>query len=241
MSSHGSAHRRIPKKAALSFGTWRNLLRKLAQGVNKQNKERIYEEQKHHIWCFGCLIGWQPDPALAAFLEAGPPPVYFGFGSMPGLDPETMTGMILDALEMTGKRGLLAVGSGAIGLEKMSDRAFFLKNAPHDVLLPRASAAVHHGGAGTTAASLRAGLPTQIIPFFGDQPFWGRRVAALGAGPAPLNRRTLSASILANALVAMDVPTMRSRAKALGAAIESDRGIEMAIEFLEGASRRTKS
>ncbi|WP_151983228.1 glycosyltransferase [Rhizobium sp. EC-SD404] len=185
--------------------------------------------------------GWQPDPALEAFLNAGPPPVYFGFGSMPGIDPETMTGMILDALEMTGKRGLLAVGNGAMRFGTMSERAFFLKSAPHDVLLPKASAAIHHGGAGTTAASLRAGLPTQIIPFFGDQPFWGRRVAALGAGPAPLNRRTLSAGIIANALVAMDGPAMRSRAKALGAAIESDRGIEAAIEFLEGASRRTKS
>jgi sterol 3beta-glucosyltransferase len=157
---------------------------------------------------------------------------------MPGLDPETMTGMILDALEMTGKRGLLAVGSGAIGLEKMSDRAFFLKNAPHDVLLPRASAAVHHGGAGTTAASLRAGLPTQIIPFFGDQPFWGRRVEYLGAGPAPLDRKTLNAPLLAQALIAMDDPAMRSRANALGAAIRTDRGIETAIDFLERVGSR---
>jgi sterol 3beta-glucosyltransferase len=182
--------------------------------------------------------GWQADPALRAFLDAGPPPVYFGFGSMPGIEPEKLTGMILDALEKTGKRGLLAVGSGAMSLGKMSDRAFFLKSAPHDVLLPRISAAVHHGGAGTTAASLRAGLPTQIIPFFGDQPFWGRRVASLGAGPAPLDRKTLNAGRLAQSLIAMDDPTMRSRAKALGAAIQMDLGIEAAIDFLESVDSR---
>ena len=182
--------------------------------------------------------GWQPDPALEAFFEAGPSPVYFGFGSMPGLDPERMTGMILDALAMTGKRGLLAVGSGAMSLGTMSDRAFFLKSAPHDVLLPRASAAIHHGGAGTTAASLRAGLPTQIIPFFGDQPFWGRRVATLGVGPAPLDRKTLSARLLAQALNALDDPVMRSRATALGTAIAKDRGIETAVDFLESVRSR---
>ncbi|AZN71356.1 glycosyltransferase [Georhizobium profundi] len=182
--------------------------------------------------------GWQPDPDLEAFLDAGPPPVYFGFGSMPGLDPEKMTGIILDALAVTDKRGLLAVGGGAIDPGKMSDRAFFVKGAPHDVLLPRASAAVHHGGAGTTAASLRAGLPTQIIPFFGDQPFWGRRVEYLGAGPAPLDRKTLNAPLLAQALIAMDDPAMRSRANALGAAIRTDRGIETAIDFLERVGSR---
>jgi UDP:flavonoid glycosyltransferase YjiC (YdhE family) len=130
---------------------------------------------------------WQPDEVLEAFLRSGSPPVYFGFGSVPGIDPTAMTGMILDALAMTGKRGLLTGGGGAIGKVETSASVFFLTGAPHDQLLPRASAAVHHGGAGTTAASLRAGLPTQIVPFFGDQPFWGRRIATLGAGPPPVD------------------------------------------------------
>jgi sterol 3beta-glucosyltransferase len=176
---------------------------------------------------------WQPDEALDSFMKAGPPPVYFGFGSMPGIDPAAMACMILEALEMTGKRGLLASGGGAIGNGDASGRAFFLSGAPHDRLLPRASAAVHHGGAGTTAASLRAGLPTQIVPFFGDQPFWGRRIAALGAGPAPLDRKTLSAASLATALAAMDMAAMRARAAELGTAIARDRGVETAISFLE--------
>jgi sterol 3beta-glucosyltransferase len=176
---------------------------------------------------------WQPDDALESFLKAGPPPVYVGFGSMPGIDPPAMTRTILEALKATGKRGILAGGGGAIGQTDASGNAYFLGGAPHDRLLPRASAAVHHGGAGTTAASLRAGLPTQIVPFFGDQPFWGRRVAALGAGPAPIDFRALSAAALAKALVAMDAPAMRARALELGAAIAEDRGVETAIEFLE--------
>ncbi|WP_097142848.1 glycosyltransferase [Rhizobium subbaraonis] len=179
---------------------------------------------------------WQPDEALESFLRAGSPPVYFGFGSMPGIAPSAMTDMILEALEMTGKRGLLTGGGGAIGEVHASSRAFFLSSAPHDRLLPRASSAIHHGGAGTTAASLRAGLPTQIIPFFGDQPFWGRRVAALGAGPAPLARKTLSAAGLAKALAAMDAPQMRARAAELSTALARERGVEAAIEFLERLS-----
>ncbi|WP_309086188.1 nucleotide disphospho-sugar-binding domain-containing protein [Chelativorans sp.] len=103
-------------------------------------------------------------------------------------------------------------------------------------MLPRAGAAIHHGGAGTTAASLRAGLPTQIVPFFGDQPFWGRRVATLGAGPAPLDWRTLSAAGLAKALAAMDTAAMRARAAELGIAIAKDRGVETATKFLERLS-----
>lgn len=111
---------------------------------------------------------WTPDLALARFLDDGPPPVYFGFGSMPGLNPEAVTEMILQALAMTGNRGVLASGGGAISTGRAEEPAIFLDSAPHDQLLHQISAIVHHGGAGTTAAGLRAGLPTQIIPFFGD-------------------------------------------------------------------------
>jgi sterol 3beta-glucosyltransferase len=182
---------------------------------------------------------WKPDATLEAFLAAGPPPVYFGFGSMPGLDPAAMTGMILEALRMTEKRGLLAGGGGALGKQATGAHAFFLASAPHDRLLPRASAAVHHGGAGTTAASLRAGLPTQIVPFFGDQPFWGKRVAGLGAGPTPIERKKLSAEALAKALEAMDGAEMRAHARKTAQALEAERGVETAIAFLERLDRTT--
>ncbi|MFN7089038.1 MAG: glycosyltransferase [Allorhizobium sp.] len=176
---------------------------------------------------------WTPDPALARFLDDGPAPVYFGFGSMPGLDPQAVTRMIRQALRITGKRGVLASGGGAIGAGQTEGPVFFLGSAPHDRLFPLMHAVVHHGGAGTTAAGLRAGLPTQIIPFFGDQPFWGRRVAELGAGPAPLERTKFSAESLAGALTALDDPMIRTQAQRLSVKIGSDRGVEQAVEFLE--------
>jgi sterol 3beta-glucosyltransferase len=176
---------------------------------------------------------WTPDPALARFLDDGPPPVYFGFGSMPGLNPEAVTEMILQALSMTGDRGVLARGGGAISTGRAEGPVFFLDSAPHDRLLPEMSAIVHHGGAGTTAAGLRAGLPTQIIPFFGDQPFWGRRVAELGAGPPPLKRANLTAETLAKALTALEDSKMRRRAQSLSDAIKTDPGADAAVDFLE--------
>lgn len=143
----------------------------------------------------------------------------------------------MEALEKTGKRGLLACGSGATGEAAATSRAFFLAGAPHDQLLPRVSSVVHHGGAGTTAAGLRAGRPTQIVPFFGDQPFWGRQVAALGAGPPPLDLETLSAATLATSLVAMDAAPMPARAAELGDALATDRGVEATVDFLEQLDR----
>jgi UDP:flavonoid glycosyltransferase YjiC (YdhE family) len=176
---------------------------------------------------------WQPSAALAAFLEAGEPPVYVGFGSMPGLDPQGLTAIAIEALAKAGKRGLLATGGGALGAESTPADVHVIAGAPHDRLFPCVTATIHHGGAGTTAASLRAGKPTAICPFFGDQPFWGRRIADLGVGPAPLNRKSLTAEALAAAIMATDDPIMRGRAAALGAAIRSEDGIAAAVEFIE--------
>ncbi|HEY5793545.1 MAG TPA: glycosyltransferase, partial [Bosea sp. (in: a-proteobacteria)] len=178
-------------------------------------------------------VDWQPDDALAAFLDAGDPPVYVGFGSMPGLDPERMTACVIEALAKVGKRGLIATGGGALAAPAMPGKVHVIDAAPHDRLLLRVSATLHHGGAGTTGASLRAGKPTVICPFFGDQPFWGRRVAALGAGPPPLDRRKLTPDSLAAAIAATDRPEMRRRAAAIGAAIQAEDGVAAAVRFIE--------
>lgn len=176
---------------------------------------------------------WRPDETLAAFLDAGEPPIYVGFGSMPGLDPQRLTALVIEALAKVGKRGLLATGGGALGSESTSSHVHTFAGAPHDKLLPRVGATVHHGGAGTTAASLRAGKPAAICPFFGDQPFWARRIVELGAGPPTLDRKTLSAESLAAAIAAMDDPQMRNRAAALGAAIRQEDGVAAAAGFIE--------
>src|SRR5690606_7322177 len=126
--------------------------------------------------------------ALAAFLASGSRPVYVGFGSMPGLDPHKLARVVADGLAAAGKRGILATGGGALELADPPPHVHMIASAPHAALFPHVSGALHHGGAGTTGASLRAGLPTIVCPYFGDQPFWGRRVADLGAGPQPLDR-----------------------------------------------------
>jgi UDP:flavonoid glycosyltransferase YjiC (YdhE family) len=152
---------------------------------------------------------------------------------MPGLDPQGLTAIAIEALAKAGKRGLLATGGGALGAESTPANVHVIAGAPHDRLFPCVTATIHHGGAGTTAASLRADKPTAICPFFGDQPFWGRRIADLGVGPASLNRKSLTAEALAAAIMATDDPIMRGRAAALGAAIRSEDGIAAAVEFVE--------
>jgi sterol 3beta-glucosyltransferase len=175
---------------------------------------------------------WQMPRELAAFLDAGAPPVYFGFGSTPGLDPDAMTGLICDALAQTGNRGILATGRGALRTGAGSANVYFIAEAPHDRLFPHVASIVHHGGAGTTGASLRGGKPMAICPFFGDQPFWARRVAHLGVGPAPLDRKILSPAKLANVISQMEQPAMRQRAAKLGAAIQQEDGLTNAVRFV---------
>lgn len=177
---------------------------------------------------------WAPDPALLRFLADGPAPVYVGFGSMPAEDAAAKTGVVLGALAETGLRGVLATGWGGLSASAVPDNVFVLDAAPHDWLFPRMAAVVHHGGAGTTGAGLRAGVPTVICPFFGDQPFWGRRVAALGAGPTPIAQKKLTTERLAAALrSATGDPAMRTRAATLGATIRTEDGIGRAIEAIE--------
>ncbi len=114
-----------------------------------------------------------------------------------------------------------------------------MEQAPHGWLFPRVAAVVHHGGAGTTAAGLRAGRPTVVVPFFADQPFWGDRVHALGVGPRPIPRKELTAERLAAAIrQAAGAEGLRARAAALGARIRAEDGVGQAVRVVEGYLRR---
>jgi sterol 3beta-glucosyltransferase len=128
---------------------------------------------------------WQPPPELLDFLDAGPPPIFVGFGSMGGRNPARTTRLVLEALAKTGQRGLLVTGWGGLETEEEPDNVFKVENAPYDWLFPRMAAVVHHGGAGTTAAGLQAGKPSVICPFVADQPFWGQRGAWCRAAADP--------------------------------------------------------
>lgn len=127
---------------------------------------------------------FKPPEELAKFLDAGEPPVYIGFGSIVVDDPDKFTQMIFAAVKEAGVRALVSKGWGGFGGDGLDvpDNIFLLENTPHDWLFPRCRAVVHHGGAGTTAIGLKCAKPTMIVPFFGDQPFWGSMVAKARAG-----------------------------------------------------------
>ena len=177
---------------------------------------------------------WQPSSELKAFLEAGNPPVYIGFGSMAGRNPEKLAILALDALAKSGQRGLLLTGWGGLRTELVPDNVFVLDAAPHNWLFPRMAAVVHHGGAGTTAEALRAGVPSVIVPFVLDQPFWGARIKALGLGPDPIPQKNLTADCLANAIrIAVSDSNMKQMANSYGTAIRAEDGIGNAIKIIQ--------
>ena len=178
------------------------------------------------------MADWQPSPELRAFLGAGDPPVYIGFGSMGGRNPEQLAGIIVEALARSGQRGLLLTGWGGLHPELVPENVFVVDSAPHNWLFPRMAAVVHHGGAGTTAEGLRAGVPAVIVPFVLDQPFWGARVKAMGLGPEPIPKKKLTADRLASAIrKAITDSAMRQRASSCGAAIRAENGVGNAVEF----------
>jgi UDP:flavonoid glycosyltransferase YjiC (YdhE family) len=176
---------------------------------------------------------YTPPSELERFLANGDPPVYVGFGSMPGIDAEAAASAFVAALSARGRRGVIATGGGALAKVEAPPSITFIDAAPHDCLFPRMRAIIHHGGAGTTGAALRAGKPSVCCPFFGDQPFWGRTVKQLGAGPSPLDRRSLSQETIGRALAGLEAETVVARAAAIGASIREERGTVVAASFLE--------
>lgn len=192
-------------------------------------------------WMLDAADEWSPPPALEAFLAAGPAPVYVGFGSMSNRDPAATAALVLAALWRSGQRAVLLSGWGGLNPADLPDSVFLLDSAPHAWLFPRMAAVVHHGGSGTTGAALRAGVPSLVVPFFGDQPFWGRRVAELGAGPSPIPRKQLTAERLAAAIeVAVTDAGMRRRAADLGAKLRAEDGVARAAAILSGLSGGTR-
>ncbi|KMT05711.1 hypothetical protein BVRB_7g167190 [Beta vulgaris subsp. vulgaris] len=183
-------------------------------------------------FCFLDLASnYEPPKALVDWLNAGPKPIYVGFGSLPVQEPQKMTQIIVEALEITGQRGIINKGWGGLGeLAEPKESIYLLDNCPHDWLFPHCAAVVHHGGAGTTAAGLKAACPTSIVPFFGDQPFWGDRVHARGVGPAPIPIDEFSLDKLVEAIRYMLDPQVKQRAVELAKAMENEDGVTGAVK-----------
>ncbi|WVZ83682.1 hypothetical protein U9M48_030807 [Paspalum notatum var. saurae] len=193
-------------------------------------------------FCFLDLASnYVPPESLVKWLEAGEKPIYVGFGSLPVQEPKKMTEIIVRALEITGQRGIINKGWGGLGtLEEPKDFVYLLDNCPHDWLFLQCKAVVHHGGAGTTAAGLKAACPTTIVPFFGDQPFWGDRVHARGLGPPPIPVDQFGLQKLVDAIKFMMEPTVKEKAVELAKAMESEDGVTGAVSaFLRHLPSKT--
>ncbi|KAI9759288.1 MAG: hypothetical protein M4579_002417 [Chaenotheca gracillima] len=176
---------------------------------------------------------YTPDPELAAFLDDGPPPVYIGFGSIVVDDPNALTKLIFEAVKKCGVRALVSKGWGGFGADEFGipDNVYMLGNVPHDWLFQKVSCVVHHGGAGTTAAGMALGKPTVVVPFFGDQPFWGAMIAKAGAGARPIPYKELTSDKLAEAISEALKPAALERAAELGARIGSEKGAERGAQL----------
>ncbi len=175
---------------------------------------------------------WTPPEDLQRFMDAGDPPVYIGFGSMPAKDAKSVTEVVMAALDRLGRRGVLATGWGGLVAEQSNPNLFFLDHIPHEWLFPRCAVVVHHGGAGTTHAGLRWGRPTVICAAGMDQPFWGYRIAKLGAGPKPLKLKSMTADQLASAVSFALEPAALSQARMLGEAIGRENGVTKAADLV---------
>lgn len=176
---------------------------------------------------------WQPTAELRSFLDAGAPPVYIGFGSMVAEDAEGFSRTVLEGVRQSGQRALLASGWGGLKASALPEGVFMLDEAPHDWLFPRVAAVVHHGGAGTVAAGLRAGKPTFIVPFLADQPFWGQRLHALGVSPEPIAHKQLTATTLATALRTLVTDkAMQAKAARIAEDINREDGTGEAVRLI---------
>lgn len=181
---------------------------------------------------------YQPPHALSRFLDTGDPPVCVTFGSMLNQETERITRAALDAIRASNRRAVVLTGWGGWRPSVPPDHALFLDAAPHSWLFPRCRAVIHHGGAGTTAAGLRAGVPSLIIPHAADQPFWGSRIAAIGAGPKPIPVRRLTPESLITALQQAETGTIRARADEIGRIIRSEDGVGRAVALIEEHAAR---
>jgi UDP:flavonoid glycosyltransferase YjiC (YdhE family) len=174
------------------------------------------------------------DPATEAFLSAGPPPVFLGLGSTPLEDAAAVTREVTGAARDAGVRLVLQRGWAGLGDGVDDPGVHVIGDVPYDALFARVAAVAHHGGAGTTALGLRHGRPTLCLPAVADQFFWGRRIAAIGAGPAPLPVRRLRRARLARRLSALVGDERYAlRAAALAPALASEDGCAVAVAAVE--------
>ena len=174
---------------------------------------------------------WTPPSALADFLASGEAPIYVGFGSMTGFDNARLLEALIKA--MNGRRALFHPGWSGIDPSLLPDNFLVIGNTPHDWLFPRTAVIIHHGGSGTSHSAARAGIPSIVTPFAGDQFFWAERLRLAGFAPPPVNGRRPKAEAFAKALDFASTTHVRSRAAALGEKMRAENGVANAVATLE--------
>ena len=176
------------------------------------------------------VLNYTPEPDLAAFLEAGQPPIYFQLETR-AIDPDAIIELITSTVRKTGQRALLS-SVGAITAETLNglENVFTLGDVPHEWLFERVSCIVHHGSYDTTAAAMVSGKPTVVVPFYGDQPFWGASIAKAGACPPPIPCKSLNTENLARSVVEALQSNFIERASKLGNEIRLENGCEAAAK-----------
>ncbi|HWA30289.1 MAG TPA: glycosyltransferase [Rhizomicrobium sp.] len=190
------------------------------------------------FWFRDTPASWQPPADLVRFIESGPPPIYAGFGSMVMKDPEATVNAVLEAVAKNNARAVIASGWSGYRPEKLPDNVFAVDSIPHDWLLPKMAAGIHHGGAGTTGACLRAGIPQVVVPFVGDQFFWGLQVEKRGVAPKRIPHSTLTAQALGDAIgKVLSDPAMRKRAAEMGERVRAENGLARAAAVIEQVVR----
>ena len=229
------------------FGGYFNLMEKAKTTILNGFSRHVVPKPKdwgEHIhitgYWFPAEPEWQPTNELVHFIEAGKSPVYISFGSMPvGKHPEEARS-ILEGIIASGQRVVLGRGWGDLGISALPDQIFPIDYAPYGWLFSRMAAVVHHGGSGTTAFGLRAGVPGLVVPFLFDQFYWGRRLAELGVSPEPLPFKLLTADKLAQGIQRLVTDDdMCQRAAALGEKIRAENGLQRAVEIFEKVTRGT--
>jgi Glycosyl transferases, related to UDP-glucuronosyltransferase len=173
------------------------------------------------------------EEGLLRFLESGDPPIYIGFGSMVGGSFAELQKIVLESLKSTGQRAVLSSGWRKFDAMEFPPNVYPVDYVPHEWLFPRVKAVVHHGGAGTTAAGLRAGKPTLVVYFGGDQRFWGERVFRAGAGPKPIARKGLTVKRLSRALVLLKDVQLQRNAAQIAKQLAMENGCKNACDIIE--------
>ncbi|KAK2477128.1 hypothetical protein H9L39_12352 [Fusarium oxysporum f. sp. albedinis] len=173
---------------------------------------------------------YTPPDHIAQFLQAGSPPIYIGFGSIVMDDSARMTDLILTALRRCGVRAIISRGWAKLGEGSSDENAIFIDDCPHEWLFKYVGGVIHHGGAGTTACGLLNARPTFIVPFFGDQPFWGSMVAKAGAGPFPIRHKELNVDNLTNAIETLLAPATKTAAIRISETMQTEHGVAQAVQ-----------